>query len=96
MFAAIDRVHGAERSGDAGGDFRLHGPQNADCFRLPLLLVIGVSLVAVHRAIILADPIVHHLGVVHAARGHARRVNEPVFRIDADAAIRLAGSQLTK
>src|SRR6478672_5962348 len=28
--------------------FRLYGPQNARCFRLPLLPVVGITLVAVH------------------------------------------------
>src|SRR4029078_5868403 len=63
--------------------FRLYGPQNARCCRLPLLPVVGINLVAVHRTIILTDQIVHHLGVMHAARGHAHRMYEPALSIDA-------------
>src|SRR4249920_415330 len=68
----------------SGLRFRLYGPQNARCFRLPLLPVVGITLVAVHRTIILTDQIVHHLGVMHAARGHAHRMYEPALGIDAD------------
>src|SRR6476619_2782197 len=68
----------------SGLRFSLYGPQNARCFRLLLLPVVGITLVAVHRTIILTDQILHHLGVMHAARGHAHDMYEPTLSIDAD------------
>ena len=64
--------------------FRLYVKQNARCFCMTLLLVVGITLVAVHCTIILAEQIVHEIGVKHAARGNDRSVYEPALSIDDD------------
>src|SRR2546423_1155609 len=62
----------------------LDRPQHAGVFGRALLLVAGVALVAVDRAVVLADQASHHPGVVDAARRHARRVHKPALGIDTD------------
>src|SRR6185295_10964423 len=62
----------------------LDRPQHARVCGRALLLGADVALVAVDRAVVLADQAIHHLGVVDAARRHARRVHKPALGIDTD------------
>ena len=62
----------------------LYGPQNACCFRLPLLPVVGITPVTKHCTIILTDQMVHHPASCARCPYHAHRMYEPAFSIDAD------------
>src|SRR5262249_48656755 len=69
--------------GSGRGPF-LPRPQHACRFGRPLLGAAGVALVAINRGVVSADQTVHHLCIVNAAAGDARRVHKPTFGIDAD------------
>src|SRR5205085_6426369 len=62
----------------------LHRPQHACGFGRTLSGAASVTLIAIHRSVVIADQAVHHGRVVHAAAGHARRVHKPAPGIDAD------------
>ncbi len=62
----------------------LHRPQDARAPCRALLSLARIRLIAVDGAVVLADEIGKHLGVVHATRRRAGRVHKPALSIGAD------------